>query len=88
MVYYDFYMYFDVHGEERDRLVEVIQEFSGADIEDLGDGISRIDYFHIDQNGTIWFDSRADSEEIEELITTITDAGFVCQNSETKRVAE
>ena len=90
MKYYDFYLDFNVRGPERDRLVQAISRFTEADVEQLDDPAHtvRVDYFSIDEDGIVSFDSRADSEEIESLLEVLYNEGFVSQNSNIRCVEE
>lgn len=74
-----FYLDFCVTGSERERLVEAISTFTGADARALGAPTFdyEIDYFTIDRNGCVSFDDRADSEEIENLLGVLANQGFV-----------
>src|SRR5699024_9472260 len=56
-----------------------------------------IDYFTVTKDGTLLFDDRADSEEVEEVLEAIAAAGFECEpqdggeqpsGEETKEAAE
>ena len=38
-----------------------------------------IDYFTVTKDGTLLFDDRADSEEVEQVLETIAAAGFECE---------
>ena len=79
----DFYLDYNVTGQERKRLVKAISEFTGADAKYLGAPTFAymVDYFTIDRDGVVSFDARADSEEIENLIDTLVNEGFVAQVS-------
>ena len=79
----NFYLDFNVTGTERKRLVQAISAFMGADAKYLGapSFAYSVDYFTIDRNGVVSFDDRADSEEIEGLIETLVNEGFVSQVS-------
>ena len=74
-----FSLYYNVTGPERKRLVKAISEYTGADAEYLGAPTFSymVDYFTIDRNGVVSFDSRADTEEIEGLIKMLLDKDFV-----------
>lgn len=78
-----FYLDFNVTGEERKRLVKAISAYTQADAKYLGAPTFayEVDYFNIDKNGCVSFDDRADSEEIEGLIETLVNQGFVPQVS-------
>ena len=79
----NFYLDFNVTGAERKRLVQAISAYMGADAKYLGapSFAYSVDYFTIDRNGVVSFDDRADSEEIEGLIETLVNEGFVSQVS-------
>ena len=79
-----FYLDYNVTGAERKRLVKAISDFTGADAKYLGAPTFSymVDYFTIDRNGVVSFDDRADSEEIESLIDTLVNEGFVSQVSD------
>ena len=79
----DFYLDFNVTGSERKRLVQAISAYTGADSKYLGAPTFsyEVDYFTIDKNGVVSFDDRADSEEIEGLLETLANEGFVSQVS-------
>ena len=79
----NFYLDYNVAGTERKRLVQAISTYMGADAEYLGAPTFsyKVDYFTIDRNGVVSFDSRADSEEIEGLIEALVNEGFVSQGS-------
>ena len=78
-----FYLDFNVTGADRRRLVKAISDFTGADAEYHGAPTFSytVDYFTIDRNGVVSFDDRADSEEIEALLETLANEGFVSQVS-------
>lgn len=78
-----FYADFNVTGSDRKRLVKAVSEYSGADAKYLGapSFAYQVDYFTIDRNGVLSFDSGADSEEIEGLFEILADQGFVSQVS-------
>ena len=79
-----FYLDYNVTGAERKRLVEAISAYTQAVARYLGAPTFayEVDYFHIDKNGCVSFDDRADSEEIEGLIETLVNQGFVSQVSD------
>lgn len=79
-----FYLDYNVSGAERKRLVEAISAYTQAVARYLGAPTFayEVDYFHIDKNGCVSFDDRADSEEIEGLIETLVNQGFVSQVSD------
>ena len=79
----NFYLDYNVTGTERKRLVQAVSAYMGADAEYLGAPTFsyKVDYFTIDRNGVVSFDSRADSGEIEGLIEALVNEGFVSQGS-------
>ena len=79
----NFYLDYNVTGAERKRLVQAISAYTGADAEYLGAPTFsyKVDYFTIDRNGVVSSDSCADSGEIEGLIDTLVNEGFVSQGS-------
>lgn len=79
----NFYLDLNVKGAERKRLVQTISEYTGADSKYLGAPTFayEVDYFTIEKDGAVWFDDRADSEEIEGLLETLANEGFVSQGS-------
>ena len=79
----DFHLDYNVTGAERKRLVQAISAYTQADSKYLGAPTFayEVDYFHIDRNGVVSFDDRADSGEIEGLIEVLAEQGFVSQVS-------
>ena len=77
----NFYLDYNVTGTERKRLVQAISAYTQADTKYLGAPTFayQVDYFTIDRNGVVSFDDRADSEQIEGLIETLAEQGFVSQ---------
>ena len=65
-------------GAERKALVNAIAGITGAKAEYLGapSFSYQVDYFTIDRSGTVTFDDRADSEEVENLIERLAGMGF------------
>ena len=65
-------------GADRKPLIAAIACITGAEAKYLGapSFAYQVDYFTIDRNGTITFDDRADSEEIESLIERLASMGF------------
>ena len=78
-----FYLDFSVIGTERKRLVQAISNHMGVDAKYLGapSFAYQVDYFTIDRSGVVSSDVRADSEEIEGLVESLTHEGFVAQIS-------
>ena len=69
---------FHVTGSDRKRLVTAIAEITecAAKYKGAPTFAYEVDYFTIDKNGTVSFDDRADSEEIENLIERLHEQGF------------
>ena len=65
-------------GKERKRLAQAIAEHLERDLEYKGAPTFayQIDYFTVDREGSLIFDDRADTEEIEELIEYLAEQGF------------
>ena len=65
-------------GADRKSLVDAIANITGAEAKYLGapSFAYQVDYFTIDRSGTVTFDDRADSEEIENLIERLASMGF------------
>ena len=80
---------YNVTGTERKRLVKAISDFTGAEAKYLGvpSCAYQVDFFHIDKNGSVSFDDRADSEVIENLIETLSAAGFTAEAPEREESA-
>jgi hypothetical protein len=74
----DFEFRYNLTGSDRKRLVTAIAEIlnSPAKYKGAPSFGYEVDYFTIDKNGTISFDDRADSEEIERLIERLHEQGF------------
>ena len=86
---------YNVTGEKRKELVKAISKATGAKAvyKFMPTCNYEIDYFTVTKDGTLEFDDRADSEEVERVLEAIAAAGFECepQNSEeteTKEVTE
>lgn len=86
---------FHVTGADRKALVTAIGEILEARPKYLGmpTAAYEVDYFRIDKNGTVEFDDRADSGEIENLLEQLTERGFAGEGQEaatdaTKETAE
>ena len=69
---------YNVTGPRRKELVNLIANFTGCDANYKGapSFAYEVDYFTIDRNGTVSFDDRADSEEIETLLEELENEGF------------
>ncbi len=74
----DFKLKYNLTGSDRKRLVTSIAEIlnSPAKYKGVPTFAYDVDYFTIDKNGTVSFDDRADSEEIENLIGRLHEQGF------------
>lgn len=83
-------MKFNVTGNERKALVSAISEITGVKSKYLGmpSMAYEIDYFTVDKNGTLIFDDRADSDEIESLLETLAQKGFVAEESDNTTITE
>ena len=90
---------YNVTGAKRKELVKVIANATGARAEYkfMPTCNYEIDYFTVTKDGTLLFDDRADSEEVEEVLEAIAAAGFECEpqdggeqpsGEETKEAAE
>ena len=68
-------------GAKRKELVKVIAMPQGARAEYkfMPTCNYEIDYFTVTKDGTLLFDDRADSEEVEQVLEAITAAGFECE---------
>lgn len=75
---------FNVNGNGRKALVKAIGEILEITPKYMGPPTFayEVDYFTIDKDGTVAFDDRADSEEIERLIESLHDRGFEAQEAE------
>jgi hypothetical protein len=74
----DFELRYNLIGSDRKRLVTAMAEILDCPAKYKGAPTFayEVDYFTIDKNGTISFDDRADSEEIEKLIERLHEQGF------------
>ena len=90
---------YNVTGAKRKELVKVIANATGARAEYkfMPTCNYEIDYFTVTKDGTLLFDDRADSEEVERVLEAISAAGFECEpqdcgeqpsREETKEAAE
>lgn len=90
---------YNVTGAKRKELVKVIANATGARAEYkfMPTCNYEIDYFTVTKDGTLLFDDRADSEEVERVMEAISAAGFECEpqdggeqpfGEETKEAAE
>lgn len=81
---------FNKTGAERKALVKAISEITGADAvyKYMPTCAYEIDYFTVTKDGTLEFDDRADSEEIENLLDQLADRGFVAEGKEVSEEPE
>ena len=72
---------YNVTGAQRKELVKVIADTTGAKAKYMGmpTAAYEIDYFTVTKDGTLLFDDRADSEEVEAVLKAIATAGFDCE---------
>ena len=86
----EFHLNYSATGAQRKKLVEAISTYTHAEAhyEGVPTFAYTVDYFTIDRNGTVSFDDRADSEEIEGLIETLDSMGFHCEEAEQHHDAE
>ena len=72
---------YNVTGARRKELVKVIADTTGAKAEYkfMPTCNYEIDYFTVTKDGTLLFDDRADSEEVERVLEAIAAAGFECE---------
>ncbi len=75
---------YNVAGARRKELVKVIADTKGARAEYkfMPTCNYEIDYFTVTKEGTLLFDDRADSEEVEQVLEAIAAAGFECEPQE------
>ena len=68
-------------GAERKALVTAIGEILEVrpQYKGMPSAAYEIDYFTVTKEGTLEFDDRADSEEVEQVLEAITAAGFECE---------
>ena len=76
-------------GSERKALVRAIEEITECTAQYLGAPTFayQVDYFTIEKDGTLEFDDRADSEEIENLLEQLAERGFEGTAAETPHTA-
>ena len=86
---------YNVTGARRKELVKVISDTTGtkAEYKFMPTCNYEIDYFTVTKDGTLLFDDRADSEEVEQVLEAIAAAGFEYEpqdggDSETGEVSE
>ena len=72
---------YNVTGARRKELVKVISDTTGAKAEYkfMPTCNYEIDYFTVTKDGTLLFDDRAGSEEVEQVLEAIAAAGFECE---------
>ena len=77
---------YNVTGARRKELVKVISDTTGAKAEYkfMPTCNYEIDYFTVTKDGTLEFDDRADSEEVERVLEAIAAAGFDCEPQDGK----
>lgn len=80
---------FNRTGAERKALVEAMGEILKIKPKYLGmpTAAYEVDYFTIDKNGSVEFDDRADSEEIENLLEELANRGFAAKPRKTNQDA-
>ena len=76
---------FNRTGAERKALVQAMGGILEVKPKYLGmpTAAYQVDYFHIDKNGGVEFDGRADSEEIENLLERLAEKGIIAVPAET-----
>lgn len=81
---------FNRTGAERKALVTAIGEILEVKPKYKGmpSAAYEIDYFTVTKNGTLEFDDRADSEEIENLLERLADRGIVAAPAEAAETAD
>lgn len=69
---------YNITGSDRKRLVAAISEITecAAKYKGAPTFAYEVDYFTIDKNGTMSFDDRADSDEVEMLVEALLERGF------------
>ncbi len=74
---------YNVTGDRRKALVKVISDTTGARAvyKFMPTCNYEIDYFTVTKDGTLLFDDRADSEEVEKVLDAIAAAGFDCETT-------
>lgn len=75
---------YNVTGQRRKDLVKVIEGTTGAKAvyKFMPTCNYEIDYFTVTKDGTLEFDDRADTEEVEQVLEAIAAAGFECEPQE------
>ena len=77
---------YNVTGERRKALVKVISDTTGARAvyKFMPTCNYEIDYFTVTKDGTLLFDDRSDTEEVEKVLEAIAAAGFDCEPAGTE----
>ena len=72
---------YNVTGAKRKELVRVIADTTGvrAEYKFMPTCNYEVDYFTVTKDGTLLFDDRADSEEVERVLEAIAAAGSECE---------
>lgn len=72
---------YDATGQERKKLVEAMSAILECEARYMGapSFAYTVDYFTIDKEGTVSFDDRADTEEVEHLIEALAEKGFTAE---------
>ena len=80
---------FNRTGAERKALVQAMGEILEVKPKYLGmpTAAYQVDYFHIDKNGGVEFDDRADSEETRNLLERLAEKGIIAVPAETAQEA-
>ncbi len=75
---------FNKTKEERKALVKTISEIMGTKARYMGMPTMNyeVDRFTITRDGTVEFDGRTDSEDIETLLEKLAEKGFICEDKE------
>ena len=76
---------FHVTGSDRKALVTAMAEILDVKAKYMGMPSMNyeVDYFTVTKDGTVEFDDRADSEEIEGLLEFLAERGFIAGNADT-----
>ena len=80
---------YNLTGADRKRLVKAISEITNVPAKYLGapSFAYQVDYFPIDHNGSVSFDDRVDSEEVENLIEQLAALGYIAESKESEETA-
>ncbi|HBR09471.1 MAG TPA: virulence protein [Clostridiales bacterium] len=75
---------YNATGAKRKELVKAIADATEAKAKYMGmpTAAYEIDYFSVTKDGTLLFDDRADSDEVEKVLEAIAAAGFECEVQE------